>query len=87
MHSEEMKEEMKLLSLKHNVTLEQLRELVYLIFKFIREKIKSADRFIEKYPAIRLMGIGIFYVTKNRQKKLKQSIQNDEDNNIGPEEQ
>jgi len=86
MHSEEMKEELKALSLYHNVTTYQIKELIYLVFKFIREKIESADRSVEKYPAIRLMGIGIFYVTDNRKKKLK-AKQNDKSNSIGPEDQ
>jgi len=74
MNSMEMKEELKLLSIRRNITLEQIRELVYLVFKFVRDKIKSANRNEEYYPITRVMGLGIFYVTKARQNKVKEKL-------------
>lgn len=71
MHSEEVKEELKMLGKKYNVSLEQLKEIIYLVFKYIREVIKSASKETLYFPAIRLMGIGIFHVTKAKQNKLK----------------
>ena len=85
MHSEEVKEELKTLSVKHSVTIEQLREIIYLVFKYIRNVIKSASKEALYFPAIRLMGIGIFHVTIAKQNKYKEKINNDKNNNIGPE--
>lgn len=86
MHSTEMKEEIKNISLEHNVTKEAINELVYLVFKYIREIIRSADKEKEYYPSVRLFGIGIFFVSKNRQRRLKEYLKNaklDEDNSNG----
>ena len=81
-----MKDEIRNISLEHNVPQDKIRELVYLVFKFIREKIASADREKEYYPAIRLFGIGIFFVTKARQRRIKEAKLNgqlDKDNSTG----
>ena len=74
MHSEDFKTELKIISKEYDVTIEQLREIVYLTFKFIREVIKSACKENLYFPAIRLMGIGIFHVTKAKQNKLKEKL-------------
>ena len=85
MHSNEMRDELKQLSLKHNVHQDAIKELVYLIFKFVRTIIDSADRDKEYYPTIRLMGLGIFFVSKHKQKRLrdKRIAANDENNSEG----
>lgn len=72
MHSEETKDEIKLLAKDLNVPIHKIQEVVYLTFKFVRTIIKSANRDIEYYPAIRVFKLGIFYVTKNKQRRLKE---------------
>ena len=72
MNSIEMKDELRVVSVEYNVTQEQLKELIYLVVKFVRDKIKSADRTKGYFPAIRVKGLGIFHVTKARQNKLKE---------------
>lgn len=84
MHSEETKEDIKLLARKINVPVHKIQEVVYLTFKFVRAIIKSANRDIEYYPAIRVFKLGIFYVTKNKQRRLK--AKKDENNNNGEKE-
>ena len=83
MHSTEMTDELKILANQENINLADLRELIYLVFKFIREKITSTNRNIKEYIAIRVMGIGIFHVTPAKQKKLNEKIDyGNKDNNI-----
>lgn len=83
MHSEEMKSELKILSNKHGMTVEQLKELIYLVFKYVRQVIKSAVKEELYFPSVRVMGIGIFHVTKAKQNKLKEKY--DKDNSKEPE--
>jgi len=85
MHSNEMRDEIKQLSLKHNVHQDAIKELVYLVFKFVRTTITSTVRNKEYYPTIRLMGLGIFFVSKHRQKRLRDKLlaTNDENNSKG----
>ena len=77
MNSELMKEELQRISSNHNVSIHQVKELIYLVFKFLREKINSADRKTLKFPVIRLLGIGVFFVSQTKQKKLKKKMNHD----------
>ena len=81
MNSIEMKDELRAVSIEHNVNQEQLKELIYLVIKFVRDKIKSADRTKLYFPAIRVKGLGIFHVTKARQNKLKKKLYDNKNNN------
>lgn len=81
MNSEEVKEELKLLAKEEGVTVQQLKEIIYLTFKFIRQIIKSANKELLYFPSIRLMNVGIFHVTKARQNKFKEKYESDENNN------
>ena len=81
MNSIEMKDELRAVSLKENITQEQLKELIYLVVKFVRDKIKSADRTKGYFPAIRVKGLGIFHVTQARQNKLNKKRYDDKYNN------
>lgn len=74
MTSEEVKEELKIYSKKYNIPLEQLRELIYLVFKFIRHKIKSADSSKDFFPSVRVMGLGVFFVSIRKRKKVKENF-------------
>ena len=75
MTSEETKEELKTYSKKHNINLLQLNELVYLVFKFIRNKIKSADSSKDFFPSVRVMGMGVFFVTTHKRNRLKKELE------------
>jgi len=78
MTSQETKEELKIYSKEHNITLEQLKELVYLVFKFVRSKIKSADSTKDFFPSVRVMGLGVFYVTPFKRKRIKEKLKKEE---------
>lgn len=78
MNSLEMKEELKFLANKNNVTISQLKEIVYLVFKFVRSVIKSADRTKGYYPSVRVRWIGIFYVTDARKRREAEKLEKDD---------
>lgn len=80
MTSQETKEELKIYSKKHNITLDQLKELVYLVFKFVRSKIKSADATKDFFPSVRVMGLGVFYVTPFKRKRIKERLKKEKEN-------
>ncbi len=82
MHSIEMQEEIRKISSKYSIKKEQVKELVYLMFKFVREVIRSADRYKGYFPVVRLMGIGIFFVSNSRKEKIKKKIQNDKNKTL-----
>jgi len=82
MHSLEMKEEIRKISSKHNIKVDQVKELIYFMFKFVREIIRTADRYKEYFPVVRLMGIGVFFVSDSRKKRIKKKIENDKNKDL-----
>lgn len=71
MTSEETKDELKQYSIKHNITLAQLKEVVYLVFKFVRTKLRSAEVSKDYFPSVRVMGLGVFFVSTFKRNKIK----------------
>ncbi len=74
MNSIEVKEELKVLANRNKVTISQLREIIYLVFKFVRTIIQSADRKKEYYPSVRVRWIGIFHVPESRKRKERKKL-------------
>ena len=74
MQSEELKDELKLISIEENISVKDLKEVVYLVFKFVRNILKTANKNRGYYPAIRVMGLGVFHVTKAKQNKLNKKV-------------
>ena len=72
MTSEEVKEEIKKYSKENNITIEQVKEVVYYVFKFVRNIIKSADSNNIHFPSVRVMGLGIFYVSNSKKRRLQE---------------
>lgn len=52
---------------KHNVTFEEARDVIYSMFKYVREEMESGTKGVpETFKSIQLRGLGTFHFSKNK---------------------